>query len=147
MRNDSRIFALFGNPVAQSLSPLMHEAAFRGMKINASYRALQVEHAGDILGKMEALDIEGASITIPHKTGIMPYLSAISDSAARIGAANTVTRVDGRLQGDNTDWTGLVRALSEVLEIRGKNSPSWAREGPRGPPCTAFSMRGESPPL
>ncbi len=120
MKNDSLICALFGNPVAQSLSPLMLGAAFREMNIDASYRALRVENARDIPGKMEAMDIRGASITIPHKTGIMRYLDAVSDSAARIGAVNTLTRADGRLQGDNTDWTGLVRALSEALEIRGK---------------------------
>ncbi|MDO9516378.1 MAG: shikimate dehydrogenase [Syntrophales bacterium] len=120
MKNDSQTFALFGNPVAQSLSPLMLGAAFREMKIDASYRALRVEDARDIPGKMEKMDIRGASITIPHKTGIMPYLDAVSDSAARIGAVNTVTRTDGGLQGDNTDWIGLVCALSEALEIKGK---------------------------
>jgi len=120
MKNDSLTFALFGNPVAQSLSPLMHSAAFREMKIDASYRVLRVEDPRDIPEKMEALDIRGASITIPHKTGIMPYLDAVSDSAARIGAVNTITRADGRLRGDNTDWTGLIRALGEALEIRGK---------------------------
>jgi len=120
MKNNSRTFALFGNPVAQSLSPLMHSAAFREMKIDASYRALRVGDARDVPGEMEKLNISGASITIPHKTGIMQYLDTVSDSAARIGAVNTVTRADGRLKGDNTDWTGLISALSEALEIRGK---------------------------
>ncbi len=120
MKIDSRIFALFGNPVAQSLSPLMHKAAFREMHVDASYRALRVENPREIPERMEAMDIRGASITIPHKTGIMPYLDEISDSAARIGAVNTVTRADGRLRGDNTDGIGLVRALSEALEIKGK---------------------------
>ena len=120
MKNDSRTFALFGNPVAQSLSPLMHEAAFREMGLDASYRALRVEDPREIPGQMQKLDITGASITIPHKVGIVPYLDAVSDSAARIGAVNTVTRIDGRLTGDNTDWIGLVHALNDALEIRGK---------------------------
>jgi shikimate dehydrogenase len=120
MKTASRIYALFGNPVAQSLSPLVHNAAFMGLKIDASYRAILAEHPRDIPEKMETLDISGASITIPHKTGIMPYLDEVSASAERIGAVNTVTRTGGRLLGDNTDWTGLVHALSEVMEIRGK---------------------------
>ncbi|MDD5724160.1 MAG: shikimate dehydrogenase [Syntrophales bacterium] len=120
MKNNSRTFALFGNPVAQSLSPLMHGAAFRAMEIDASYRALRMENVRDIPVKMEELDINGASITIPHKTGIMRYLDTVSGSAARIGAVNTITRTNGRLQGDNTDWTGIVLALSEALEIKGK---------------------------
>jgi shikimate dehydrogenase len=120
MKQDSRTFAVFANPVAHSLSPLMLGAAFRDMKIDASYRALRVEDARDIPLKMKALDMSGASITIPHKTAIMPYLDTISDSAARIGAVNTITRVKGGLRGDNTDWTGLVRPLKEALGIRGK---------------------------
>jgi shikimate dehydrogenase len=120
MKQNSRIFAVFGNPVAHSLSPLMLGAAFREMKINASYRALRVEAARDIPLKMETLNMSGASVTIPHKTAVMPYLDTISDSAARIGAVNTITRVQGSLRGDNTDWTGLVRPLKKALGIRGK---------------------------
>lgn len=120
MKRSAHRFALFGNPVGHSLSPLMHEAAFREMGIDASYRALRVEDPREIPEMMERLGITGASITIPHKSGIMPHLSAVSDSAARIGAVNTVTRTDGRLTGDNTDWTGLVRSLGEALEVEGK---------------------------
>jgi len=120
MKQDSRTFAVFGNPVDQSLSPLMIGAAFREMKIDASYQALRVENAGDIPLKMEKLDMSGASVTIPHKTAIMPYLDTISGSAARIGAVNTITRLEGSLRGDNTDWTGLVHPLKEALGIRGK---------------------------
>jgi len=120
MKRNSLRFALFGNPVAQSLSPLMHEAAFREMGLDASYRALRVEEASDIPEKIEEMNIKGASVTIPHKIGIMPYLDTVSDSARRIGAVNTVRREDGRLGGHNTDWTGLIHALKEVLEIGGK---------------------------
>jgi len=120
MKRSAHRFALFGNPVGHSLSPLMHEAAFREMGLDASYRALRVEDPREIPEMMERLDITGASITIPHKSGIMPHLNAVSDSAVRIGAVNTVTRIDGRLTGDNTDWTGLVRSLGEALEIGGK---------------------------
>lgn len=120
MKRSTLRFALFGNPVAHSLSPLMHGAAFGAMGIDATYRALRVEEAWEIPIRMESLDIRGASITIPHKTAVMPSLDTVSDSAARIGAVNTVTRENGRLRGDNTDWTGLIHALKEAFEVEGK---------------------------
>ncbi|MBN2396890.1 MAG: shikimate dehydrogenase [Deltaproteobacteria bacterium] len=120
MNRNTMRFALFGNPVGHSLSPLMHGAAFREMGLDASYRAIRVENAREIPEEMKKRDITGASITIPHKTAIMPYLDTISDSAELIGAINTVTREDHRLRGDNTDWTGLIHALKEKSDIGGK---------------------------
>ncbi len=113
-------FALFGNPVAQSMSPLMHGAAFLDMNLEAAYRAIRVDEAVEIPSKMKALNISGASITIPHKIEIMQYLDEVSESAARIGAVNTIKISKGRLLGDNTDWTGLVLALKEEMDIRGR---------------------------
>jgi len=120
MNRNTMRFALFGNPLGHSLSPLMHGAAFREMGLDASYRAIRVENVREIPAEMERLDITGASITIPHKTGIMPYLDTISVSAERIGAINTVTRENDRLRGDNTDWAGLIHALKEKIDIAGK---------------------------
>ncbi len=120
MVHNSLRFALFGNPVGHSLSPLMHGAAFREMGLDASYRAIRVENAREIPEEMKKRDITGASITIPHKTAVMPYLDTISASAERIGAINTVTRENDRLRGDNTDWTGLIHALKEKIDIAGK---------------------------
>ncbi len=120
MKNNSKTFALFGNPVGHSLSPLMHNAAFEEMNIDARYMAMHVENARDILTEIKKLNIHGASITIPHKTAIMGHLDEISDSSVRIGAVNTVTHSSGKLKGDNTDWTGIVLALRESIEIGGK---------------------------
>ncbi len=119
MRNNSKTFAIFGNPVAQSLSPLMHNAAFNKMKINARYMAICIKNVQDVPVKIEEMNIKGASITIPHKTAVMEYLDEISDSSGRIGAVNTINCSDGKLMGDNTDWTGLILALKESMEIRG----------------------------
>jgi len=107
MKNNSKTFALFGNPVAQSLSPLMHNAVFEKMNIEARYVAIRVEKARDILTEIKKSNIHGASITIPHKTAIMEYLDEISSSSVSIGAVNTVTHSTGKLKGDNTDWTGF----------------------------------------
>ena len=120
MKNNSKTFALFGNPVAQSLSPLMHNAVFEKMNIEARYVAIRVEKARDILTEIKKSNIHGASITIPHKTAIMEYLDEISSSSVSIGAVNTVTHSTGKLKGDNTDWTGFTLALRESMEVKGK---------------------------
>ena len=71
------IFALFGNPVGHSLSPLMHNAAYKKMKINARYSPFCVENLADAIKGIRACDIRGVSITIPFKTAVMPYLDEV----------------------------------------------------------------------
>ena len=115
------IYVLFGNPVEHSLSPLMHNAAYKEMKIDASYISLCVEHLEDAIQRIRRGGMQGASITIPFKTAVMPYLDKVEQSAEQIGAVNTIWHDDnGGLAGYNTDWIGLVRDLEESLEIHNK---------------------------
>ena len=119
--NSSEIFALFGNPVGHSLSPLMHNATFRRMNIDAHYVPFCVKDLEDAMRGIRGLDIRGVSITIPIKTAVMPYLDEVDESSLRIGAVNTILNDhNGRLKGYNTDWIGLIRDLKESLEISGK---------------------------
>lgn len=121
LRNSSEIFALFGNPVGHSLSPLMHNATFKKMKIDAHYVPFCVKHLEDAVRGIRGMDIRGVSITIPFKTAVMSYLDEVDESSLRIGAVNTLLNDDkGRLKGYNTDWIGLIRDLKESLEIGGK---------------------------
>ena len=121
VRNPSEIFALFGNPVGHSLSPLMHNATFKRMKVDAHYVPFCVENLEDAVRGIRGLNIRGVSITIPFKTAVMPYLDAVDESSLRIGAVNTILNDNnGRLKGYNTDWVGLIRDLEESLEVRGK---------------------------
>lgn len=117
---DNELFALFGNPVGHSNSALMHNAVFKELRINARYHAIRVEKTVNIIHLMKILNIRGASITIPYKTSIMEYLDEITESAGRIGAVNTIVRSEERLKGDNTDWIGIVSAIQESTEIKGK---------------------------
>jgi shikimate dehydrogenase len=115
------VFALFGNPVAHSLSPLMHNAAFQKMGLDASYVSLCVENLKDAMQGVRAGNFRGVSVTIPFKTAVIPYLDQIDVSSQEIGAVNTVLHDDtGRLKGYNTDWIGMVRALEESLQIQQK---------------------------
>jgi shikimate dehydrogenase len=111
-------FALFGNPVAQSLSPLMHGAAFARMGLAAAYTAFRLEDAAAVIRRIREEAIRGASITIPFKETVMPLLDEVDANAAAIGAVNTIVNRDGLLTGYNTDGPGLARDLEEWTGIR-----------------------------
>ncbi len=114
------LFALFGNPVAQSLSPLMHHAAYGAMGLEARYEAFQAGGPEEIVRLIRERDIRGASVTIPFKTAVMPFLDEVAEDARIIGAVNTIRNRGGRLEGFNTDWLGLTRSLGEHLNVRGR---------------------------
>jgi shikimate dehydrogenase len=116
----TQIYGILGRPVAHSLSPVMHNAAFREFGINAVYVAFPVADLANAVAGLKGLNIRGASVTIPLKEDIIPMLDELDPQAAKIGAVNTVVNVDGRLVGYNTDWLGALRALEEKTEITGK---------------------------
>jgi len=115
-----KLFAVFGNPVAHSLSPLMHQAAFNRMGLKAQYVPFCVKDIGKAVDGIRGLDIQGVSVTLPFKTEVMNFLDEVEEDARKIGAVNTIQNLQGRLTGYNTDWTGFVLSLKESLKIRGK---------------------------
>ncbi len=110
---NTRVFGIIGNPLGHSLSPLLHNAAFRSQKIDAVYVPFPVEKANTGLGKaISALNIQGLSVTIPHKTWAAKIADRSDPLTERCGAANTLIREqDGTLSAYNTDGPGAVRAL------------------------------------
>jgi len=122
MKNHAPVtFALYGNPVGHSLSPLMHNAAYKKMGINASYCPCCVEDLEGAIKRIKELPMRGVSVTIPFKTAVIPYLDEVADDALTIGAVNTILHDDkGKLTGYNTDWIGIVLDLEESLEIHNK---------------------------
>lgn len=105
---------VIGNPVEHSLSPAIHNAAFRKLSLNFVYLAWKVDAIGDAIKGLRALgNFRGASVTIPHKVSAVPFLDDLEPTARHIGAINTIVAVRGRLIGYNTDATGSVRALKE----------------------------------
>lgn len=105
---------VIGNPVEHSLSPAIHNAAFRKLSLNFVYLAWKVDAIGDAIKGLRALgNFRGASVTIPHKVSAVPFLDDLEPTARRIGAINTIVAARGRLIGYNTDATGSVRALKE----------------------------------
>lgn len=114
------MFALFGNPVAQSLSPLMHNAAMAAMNYDGRYMAFSVQDLASAIAGVRAMGIRGVSVTIPWKTAVMAHLDEVDTDALKIGAVNTIVNDNGRLKGYNTDCQGLVQSLEEVMEISRK---------------------------
>lgn len=103
---------VIGNPVGHSLSPAIHNAAFRTLRLNFVYLAWQVEAIGEAIKGLRALgNFRGASVTIPHKVAAIPFLDRVEQTAQRIGAINTIVAEKGELTGYNTDATGALRAL------------------------------------
>jgi shikimate dehydrogenase len=84
------------------------------------YVAFPVSDIRSAIAGVKALGIQGASITIPHKTAVIPLLDEIDPLAQKIGAVNTLVNRNGWLWGGNTDCIGAVRALSEKTDIAGK---------------------------
>ncbi|MFF5725733.1 shikimate dehydrogenase [[Kitasatospora] papulosa] len=114
--NEARRAAVLGSPIAHSLSPVLHRAAYTELGLDHwSYDRFEVDEAG-LSGFIEGLDSTwaGLSLTMPLKRAIMPMLDGISDTAASVEAVNTVVLTeDGRRLGDNTDIPGMVAALRE----------------------------------
>ncbi len=114
------LFGLIGNPVAHSLSPLMHNQAFAATGCNAVYLAFCVSDPGAAIKSFRALNVRGLSVTLPHKVAVMKYLDDIDQTAAGIGAVNTIVHHDGKLVGYNTDCQGAIKALQTQTTIDGK---------------------------
>lgn len=110
----TQVCAVIGDPVGHSLSPQIHNSAFRALGLDFAYVAFHVKRggAGDALRAVRTLGIRGLSVTIPHKVDVIPYLDEIDDVARNIGSVNTVVNEGGRLFGCSTDGPGALRALA-----------------------------------
>lgn len=115
------ICAVIGNPIEHTLSPAMHNVAYRKLGINYAYVAFKVTNVEQAIRGIKALGIKGVSVTVPHKIAVIPYLDQVEGVARSIGAVNTITNVRGKLVGANTDAEGALHALGEKTSIKRKN--------------------------
>jgi shikimate dehydrogenase len=114
------VFAVFGDPVSSSLSPVMHNSALAQSGLSGIYLAFRVGDIAAAVDGIRGFGIRGVSITIPHKVSVMKYLDEVDASAAEIGAVNTIVNRLGILHGYNTDCPGAVTALLEKTIIEDK---------------------------
>jgi shikimate dehydrogenase len=111
----TKIVGIFGNPIEHTLSPLMHNSAFKMLGLDMCYIPFRVL-PGDLqyaVKAVPALNLLGVNITVPHKENVIPLLDEIDGEAVFIGAVNTVVNSNGKLKGYNTDGRGFMSSLSE----------------------------------
>lgn len=116
----TEVYGVIGNPIAHSLSPLLHNTGFIAKKRDAVFLPFLVENLQELVNAIPEFRLAGLSVTLPHKQTIMKYLSDCEQMAEKIGAVNTVVvGKDGKLRGSNTDYLGVLRALEGKLRMRG----------------------------
>ena len=115
-------YGILAHPVGHSLSPLIHNAGFESLKIDAQYTSFDIEPSNleQFMDKVRQEKIAGLSVSIPHKISIIPYLDEISPETRNIGAVNTVYWKNEKLCGTNTDVFGAIAALEEKINLEEK---------------------------
>lgn len=111
------IAAVIGKPIAHSLSPLIHNTAFKQDKLNWNYHAIEVskEQLKNCISEVRSQKIRGLSVTMPLKEIIIPHLDGLTETASKLNAVNCVFWDGDNLLGDNTDGEGFVRALKSEI--------------------------------
>ncbi len=118
--SSTRFAGVIGWPVGHSLSPRMHNAAFRALGLDWAYLAFPIDpdHVVQAVRGLFRAGCSGLNVTIPHKHAVIECCSAVTPAVAAIGAANTlIPDGDGGMTGDNTDAEGFLRALDEAAPI------------------------------
>lgn len=115
---NTEIYGIIGGNTNYSMSPYIHNAAFKFHNLNAVFIPLQVRNLDEFVRRMVKpemreieLNFKGFAVTIPHKQNIIKYLDYLDESAKAIGAVNTIKIIDGKLHGYNTDARGFIEPL------------------------------------
>ena len=112
--DSTRVYGVVARSVTHSVSPAMHNAAFRTANLDAVFLPLPATSAEDFVRFGRAIGIAGASVTMPFKVALCGHMDALCPVARRVGALNTVRVEDGRWMGANTDVSGFLRPLKSV---------------------------------
>lgn len=113
-----KLFAIFGNPVSHSKSPLMHNLTFQGLGYDACYTRYLLEDGSKLKETFFNLRLKGVNVTVPHKEHAYAACDEIDPFAKKVGAVNTIIKHDGKLYGYNTDAPGFVKAIAEFSDAK-----------------------------
>jgi len=125
INKETRVFGVMGDPIAQSYSPLIHNAAFKHEGLNAVYLPFRIpaDDLSDSLREFEWLDVQGFSVTIPHKEAVARMVSHVDDTVRDSGAANTLYRNStGKWCAANTDYEAALSVIREGFDQDGQAS-------------------------
>lgn len=133
--------------VSHSLSPAMHNAAYKVLGIDSQYiflpRQIKSEDLENAMQHdLRASNIAAFAVTIPHKEAILKYLDEVDETARKIGAVNTVINTDGKLKGYNTDWQGAMNALKKNTSLKNKKVAMLGSGGTARAICYGLSKEG-----
>ena len=141
----TKLTGLLGSPVSHSISPLMHNEAFRLLDLNYVYLCFDVPEASlaDTVKGLRCMNIAGFNCTMPDKTKICELIDDLSDAARMIGAVNTVVNENGRLVGHNTDGIGYMQAVKDAgYDITGKTITIMGAGGAATAICAQAALDG-----
>lgn len=113
-----KLFSIFGNPVAHSISPKMHNLAFEGLHVKGCYIRTHLEDGSELIKKFHSLSLDGANVTVPHKEFAYKLCDELDDFASKTGAVNTLVKKDGKVFGYNTDAPGFYKAIEDFGDIK-----------------------------
>ncbi|OIP80748.1 shikimate dehydrogenase [Candidatus Peregrinibacteria bacterium CG22_combo_CG10-13_8_21_14_all_44_10] len=141
--NMTHIYGIVAHPVSHSLSPIMHNAAFKSLGIDAEYRAFDVkpEDLGAFMKILYKENIYGLNISMPHKEAVMDYVET-DDIAKDIGAVNTIFRENDKFVGTNTDWIGIIEPLLKRTELKDKKVMIVGAGGAAKAACYGLKKQG-----
>jgi shikimate dehydrogenase len=112
-----KIFAIFGDPVAHSRSPLMHNSVFKALHVKAAYTRVHLKDGSKLRETFFNLGLSGANVTVPHKEAAFKACDEVRGFAKKIGVVNTLINENGKLIGYNTDADGFMFAIRSFKEI------------------------------
>ena len=117
-------YIVIGNPIEHSLSPKLHSYWFKKYGVDAIYEKVQVldTELEQVISKIKKGEINGANVTVPHKSKVIKYLDNLSKDAEKTQSVNTIYKKNGQIYGDNTDTIGFEQSLFENLSsVKNKN--------------------------
>ncbi|WP_321778027.1 shikimate dehydrogenase [Sulfurimonas sp.] len=112
-----KLFAIFGNPVSHSRSPLMHNSVFKGLNYKACYTRVHLLDGTKLRETFFNLKLSGANVTVPHKEAAFKACDEVRGFAKKVGVVNTLINENGKLIGYNTDADGFMFAIEEFGKI------------------------------
>jgi len=113
-----KLFAIFGDPIAHSRSPLMHNCVFKNAAINACYTRVHLTDGAKLRETFFALGLSGANVTVPHKEAAFKACDEVRGFANKVGVVNTIVNENGRLIGYNTDADGFIFSIAGFKNIK-----------------------------
>jgi len=113
-----KLFAIFGDPVSHSRSPLMHNAVFKNLNYKACYTRVHLKDGTKLRDTFFNLKLSGANITVPHKEEAYKACDEIRGFAKKVGVVNTIINENGKLIGYNTDADGFMFAIKEFSNVK-----------------------------